>query len=744
MKLILSFIMISLTTNAMAIPIPGPDNIDAELRKLIEQHELTGNPTQGFDIPSVDSEEVKLGKLLFFSKALSGDKSVACASCHHPYLGGGDGLSLAVGTRAVDEDVLGPGRRTLDGSFYIPRNTPTVFNAGLYKRSLFRDARVEFVDWLNPKQGISTPDVPYGEADPNAGDTLLSAQARFPPVEEAEMRGFDFMLGESNEAVRAHLAARIGDYGSASGELFQNQWLEKFASVYGQDKSRRELVTFDNITRAISAYQQSMNFTNNVWNKYVRGDLSALTQSQKRGAYLYLYMPPPPSDGGTEPDFLPTQCIGCHNTDTFSQTKDSNYHRLAFPQIGPGTGELGAESNDLGRASRNGSEEDIYSFRSGTLLNIEVTGPFGHAGNYDTLLQVIEHYDDYHKILDQYIDYQAWCEQPQFQSIANCQSLFPDVRYNTDLAAQIIDEEIADGAPVLQKLNLSEQSKLDLVNFMTALTDPCVKDASCLQDWLPQPEDGDPDRLQLHAMNYQGVPLYLRANCRDNDALTSGAKLNPDQGECISGQIQQLYFDVSDDNTTVYLSSQGGTGELTLYYHPTRWATKQNAIAHSNGQNTEQVLKLTLNKGRHYVSAISQAGFQQVSVAFSEQSALKEKGERPKVISDQCGIDPAYHLMELTDMSPICIAEGDSYFFTDVHQPNTTLDIRVQHGLGDTDLYVSSYWPSRTQYMFSSKQAGNNEYIRIHAPNPGRYFILTSGDGFNRGATIQVDMAVSK
>ena len=139
---------LGLASHAMAIPIP--DDLDTELRKLIEQHSLTGEPNKGFEIPSVDSKEVKLGKLLFFSKALSGNKDVACASCHHPYLGGGDGLSLAVGTLAENEDVLGPGRKTTTGEFYVARNTPTIFNAGLYKRSLFRDARVEFVDWLDP------------------------------------------------------------------------------------------------------------------------------------------------------------------------------------------------------------------------------------------------------------------------------------------------------------------------------------------------------------------------------------------------------------------------------------------------------------------------------------------------------------------------------------------------------------------------------------------------------------------
>ncbi|MEZ8208894.1 cytochrome c peroxidase [Vibrio bivalvicida] len=735
---ILTFVLFT-STQALAIPIP--DDLDTELSKLITQHKLTGDPNTGLDIPDVKSDEVKLGKLLFFSKALSGNKDVACASCHHPYLGGGDGLSLPVGTLAEQPDLLGPGRRTSTGQFYVPRNTPTVFNAGLYKRSLFRDARVEFVDWLNPSLGISTPDVAYGDADPNAGDTLLSAQARFPSITESEMRGFDFMVGESNQAVRTHLAARIGDYDNGQGELFNNQWLDLFTAAYGQTGDPRELVTFANISKALSAYQQSMNFTENPWKRYVKGDKSALTISQKRGAYLYLFMPPPPSDGGNEPEFLPTQCIGCHNTDNFAQTKDSNYHRLAFPQIGPGTGQSGIETSDLGRMHRNDSESDIYSFRSGTLLNIEVTGPFGHAGNYDTLEEVIEHYDDYHSIIDQYIDNQGWCLQPQFKDLENCQSLFPDTRHHTDEAAKIIDDEISDGAPVLQKLNLTQQSKDDLVNFLKALTDPCVKQADCLKQWIPQPEELDPDGLQLRAVNYQGVPLYLPKKCREGDTIQSGGELKQDQGECISGISQHFYFDVEKDNTTVYVSTRDGQGEIKLYYHSQDWASPANAFAQSTGKGTEQVLVITANKGRHYVSVIAQQAYQGVSIAMGSHSAQKEYTEEPTPIMDQCLSQPESSVQELKSAIPVCIGGDYAYFWVQIQKANSKLELRTQHGEGNTDLFVAPYWPTPNQFAFSSSNEDNQEYLRIDSPPVGWYFILAKGHGNTRGVTIQADIS---
>ena len=85
-------------------------SLDTQLSILIQNHNLTGDPSTGRDIPSVDSPQAQLGMKLFYSKALSLEYNSACVSCHHPLLGGGDDLSLPIGTEAVDPDLLGPGR----------------------------------------------------------------------------------------------------------------------------------------------------------------------------------------------------------------------------------------------------------------------------------------------------------------------------------------------------------------------------------------------------------------------------------------------------------------------------------------------------------------------------------------------------------------------------------------------------------------------------------------------------------
>src|SRR5256885_14512401 len=54
-----------------------------------------------------DPALVDLGRALMFDPVLSGNRDVACATCHHPTTHEADGLSLAIGTGGSG---LGPGR----------------------------------------------------------------------------------------------------------------------------------------------------------------------------------------------------------------------------------------------------------------------------------------------------------------------------------------------------------------------------------------------------------------------------------------------------------------------------------------------------------------------------------------------------------------------------------------------------------------------------------------------------------
>ena len=73
------------------------NGLDQRLDEIIAQYGRTGLLISDDIIPEPNPALNRLGKELFFSKSLSGNMDVACVSCYHPLLSGGDGLSLHFG-----------------------------------------------------------------------------------------------------------------------------------------------------------------------------------------------------------------------------------------------------------------------------------------------------------------------------------------------------------------------------------------------------------------------------------------------------------------------------------------------------------------------------------------------------------------------------------------------------------------------------------------------------------------------
>ena len=465
------------------------DPLDQQLSALIAEHDQSGNPEAGRNLPDIKDPLAQLGMRLFFSKSLGGGFDSACASCHHPLLGGADGLSLPVGTGAVDPDTLGLNRHHSSGLPNVPRHSPTVFNAGLWDSGLFADSRVESLGKEpganGAASGIRTPDSALLVADPDAGETLPQAQARFPVLEDTEMKTAAFESGSDAATVREHLAARLGDYGPGSGEISDNQWLAAFRTGFASGADAETLITFDNIAAAIAAYERSMVFTDTPWRDYMNGDTNAINDSAKRGAALFFSRQ---EDGGAN-------CVACHSGDLFS---DGEHHVVAFPQFGPGKGDGATGDDDFGRARETGDTRDRYRFRTPSLLNVALTPPYGHTGAYRNLQEVVAHYANPGASVDDFFRRGGWCALPQFQGVANCNSLYPNSDDHSRAALDQLATEQAAGRAVFQPTRLSQTDIDDLVSFLETLTDRCAEQPTCLADWIPD-ADGAADAHQLNA-----------------------------------------------------------------------------------------------------------------------------------------------------------------------------------------------------------------------------------------------------
>ena len=88
--------------------------------------------------------KVELGRALFFDKILSGNRNIACATCHHPRHASADGVSLSLGEGASGlgpDRAAGPDQPVLGR---VPRNAPALFNLGAREFAvMYHDGRIE-------------------------------------------------------------------------------------------------------------------------------------------------------------------------------------------------------------------------------------------------------------------------------------------------------------------------------------------------------------------------------------------------------------------------------------------------------------------------------------------------------------------------------------------------------------------------------------------------------------------------
>ncbi|MGI9348429.1 MAG: cytochrome-c peroxidase [Amylibacter sp.] len=337
-----TFILISLDASANKLPLPLKDS----------------------DYRSVDENEAKLGQLLFYDPILSGNKEVACATCHHPSLGTGDGLSLSLGDggkglgskRIIDYENL-PEQR-------VPRNAQPLFNLGAKQfKTLFHDGRVQ-VDLSRPS-GLRTP---LEEEMVEGFSSIISAQTMFPVLSADEMAGH-YSENEISEAVRRGTLTGKGGAWDLISKRVQAipEYSDFFIDTYDHIETAQD-IKFTDISNAVAAFMEfEWRSDTSPFDDFLQGRLD-LAISQEKGMELF---------------YGKANCSSCHAGALFT---DHQFHATGQPQVGPGkAARFQSHSRDLGRFRVTGNIKDKYAFRTPSLRNVELTGPWGHAGAYSNL-----------------------------------------------------------------------------------------------------------------------------------------------------------------------------------------------------------------------------------------------------------------------------------------------------------------------------------------------------------------------
>lgn len=389
-----------------------------------------------YDNGAPDTAKVQLGKLLFYDKILSGNNNIACSTCHHALTDTGDGLSLPVGEGGTG---LGMSRQTnydIDAiNERVPRNAPHVFNLGAREFvNMFHDGRVA----LNSDypSGIVSP---AGYNLPEGLDNVLAAQAMFPVTSGTEMCG---QPGENPLAIYCEEGNLPLLWAGLATRLSENEaYVELFVDVFADISSAGD-ITFRHAANAIAAFEASAwRATNSPFDRYLEGNKKAMSKSADEGMKLF---------------YGKAGCGKCH-TGTF-QT-DQEYHAVAMPQIGPGRGDGWHE--DYGREQVTGQIENRYQFRTPSLRNVALTGPWGHAGAFNTLETAARHFLNPVKSLYNYDTSQAVL--PSRDDL----DAIDFVVMNDPVA---LDEIAARNE--IKPIELSKKQVVSLLDFLNALTDP--------------------------------------------------------------------------------------------------------------------------------------------------------------------------------------------------------------------------------------------------------------------------------
>jgi cytochrome c peroxidase len=275
-------------------------------------------------------DKVALGQKLFFDGRLSADGTIACATCHDPAKGFTDGKPTAVGI----------------GKQVGHRNAPTILDA-LYNDTQFWDGRAR----------------------------TLEDQAKLPITNKIEM-------GMPNLDAAVASVAKVPAYQTA------------FQRIFGRP------INGDDLARALAAYERTQVAFDSPFDRFLGGDENAMDAAARRGWATF--------NGRA-------RCMTCHGINgtrpTFSDDKFHNIgvsaHKQNFVELARKGLELIDSGNpravddaalqtdmsELGRFLVTKEPHDVGAFKTSTLRNVLVTGPYFHDGSQETLWDVLDHYN---------------------------------------------------------------------------------------------------------------------------------------------------------------------------------------------------------------------------------------------------------------------------------------------------------------------------------------------------------------
>ncbi len=178
-----------------------------------------------------------------------------------------------------------------------------------------------------------------------------------------------------------------------------------------------ETITASDLGKAIAQFERTLISGNSKYDQYKRGEYD-MTASEYRGMGLFFTHPEPSENlrGGN--------CGDCH---TGFLTADRQFHNNGLDEF----------ISDIGLENVTSNSVDRGKFKTPTMRNIAISAPYMHDGRFNTLEEVLDHYNEH-------------------------------IQQSATLDILITEASNEDGS---NSLELTEQEKTDIVNFLQTLTD---------------------------------------------------------------------------------------------------------------------------------------------------------------------------------------------------------------------------------------------------------------------------------
>jgi cytochrome c peroxidase len=129
-----------------------------------------------------------------------------------------------------------------------------------------------------------------------------------------------------------------------------------------------EAINETTLSKAIANFERTVISDDSAFDRWVRGDETALTAQQVDGFKLFL------GKGN---------CAACHSGPNFT---DNGFHNL-------GLASWGNNEPDMGRYAQKPVNATKGAFKTPTVREVARTAPYFHEGSAKTLMKVVKHYD---------------------------------------------------------------------------------------------------------------------------------------------------------------------------------------------------------------------------------------------------------------------------------------------------------------------------------------------------------------